>query len=209
MTAENSASTASPWSQICVFLCWLFCYSLSSFARPRFNLCASRAEQELDNLLCLSTIKLMAAWAQLQQTALLQQEWDALFLFSCGFGNTEFALYLFALLRLYLFISACSDLHADLPRDCYVLICVWMIQLYSSSPLRHQKLTSFCRMEEFDTWDRNIHEHGSKLMRLAGKYFYLVKENALMQMWIQEVINIKGNSISKLHRETENITRYL
>lgn len=64
-------------------------------------------------------------------------------------------------------------------------------------------------MEEFDTWDRNIHEHGSKLMRLAGKYFYLVKENALMQMWIQEVINIKGNSISKLHRETENITRYL
>lgn len=64
-------------------------------------------------------------------------------------------------------------------------------------------------MEEVDTWDRNIHKHGSKLMCLAEKYFYLVKENALMQMWIQEVINIKGNSISKLLRETENITRYL
>lgn len=77
-------------------------------------------------------------------------------------------------------------------------------------PFKKQKVNFFsAEMEELDTWDKNIHERNSIWMCLVEKYFYLVKENALMQMWIQEVINIKGNSISKLLTETENITQSL
>lgn len=64
-------------------------------------------------------------------------------------------------------------------------------------------------MEELITWDKKIHNHNSIWMCSVEKYFYLVKENALMQMWIQEVINIKGNSILKLLTETEHITQFL
>lgn len=54
----------------------------------------------------------------------------------------------------------------------------------SKLPFKKQKLTSFffSDIEERDTWEKNIHEHNSRWMCLVEKYFYLVKEHALMQM---------------------------